>query len=110
MINIEGRLAEIKTLTLEKIGQRKPLLKSNRVRTTDNKLHEMINQYVWRRSALNIWPLNVRLAARIKAACKRKQQLVVACVLAVVCKRMQQLPTILGPAVHRGKDTTHKSL
>ena len=35
---------------------------------------------------------------------------VVACVLAVVCKRMQQLPTMLGPAVHRGKDTTHKSL
>ena len=35
---------------------------------------------------------------------------VVACVLAVVCKRMQQLPTSLGPAVHRGKDTTHKSL
>ena len=34
----------------------------------------------------------------------------VACVLAVVCKRMQQLPSILGPAVHRGKDTTHKSL
>ena len=30
---------------------------------------------------------------------------VVACVLAVVCKRMQQLPTMLGPAVHRGKDT-----
>ena len=29
---------------------------------------------------------------------------VVACVLAVVCKRMQQLPTMLGPAVHRGKD------
>ena len=26
---------------------------------------------------------------------------VVACVLAVVCKRMQQLPTSLGPAVHR---------
>ena len=25
---------------------------------------------------------------------------VVACVLAVVCKRMQQLPTMLGPAVH----------
>ena len=23
---------------------------------------------------------------------------------------MQQLPTMLGPAVHRGKDTTHKSL
>ena len=35
---------------------------------------------------------------------------VVACVLAVMCKRMQQLPTMLGPAVHRGKDTTHKSL
>ena len=29
---------------------------------------------------------------------------VVACVLAVVCKRMQQLPTMLGPALHRGKD------
>ena len=35
---------------------------------------------------------------------------VVASVLAVVCKRMQQLPTMLGLAVHRGKDTTHKSL
>ena len=35
---------------------------------------------------------------------------VVACMLAVVCKRMQQLPTMLGPTVHRGKDTTHKSL
>ena len=35
---------------------------------------------------------------------------VVACVLAVVCKRMQQLLTMLGPAVHRGKDATHKSL
>ena len=33
---------------------------------------------------------------------------VVGCVLAVV--RMQQLPTSLGPAVHRGKNTTHKSL
>ena len=32
---------------------------------------------------------------------------VVACVLAEVCKRMQQLQTMLGPAVHRGKDTTH---
>ena len=28
---------------------------------------------------------------------------VVACVLAAVCKRMQQLTTMLGPAVHRGK-------
>ena len=35
---------------------------------------------------------------------------VVACMLAVVCKRMQQLPTMLGPAVHLGRDTTHKSL
>ena len=34
---------------------------------------------------------------------------VVACVLAVVCKRMQQLPTLLGPAVNCGKDTTHKT-
>ena len=35
---------------------------------------------------------------------------VVASMLAVVCKRMQQLPTMLGPAVHRRKDTTHKSV
>ena len=35
---------------------------------------------------------------------------VVGCVLAVGCKRMQQLPTSLGPAVHRGKNKTHKSL
>ena len=28
---------------------------------------------------------------------------VVGCVLAVVCKRMQQLPTMLGPAVHVGR-------
>ena len=35
---------------------------------------------------------------------------VVACVLAVVCKRMQQLPTSLGPAMHRRKNTSHKSL
>ena len=32
---------------------------------------------------------------------------VVVCALAVVCKQMQQLPTGLGPAVHRGKNTTH---
>ena len=31
---------------------------------------------------------------------------VVASVLAVVCKWMQQLPTLLGPAVNCGKDTT----
>ena len=35
---------------------------------------------------------------------------VVASSLAVVCKQMQQLPTMLGPAVRRGKDTTHKTL
>ena len=35
---------------------------------------------------------------------------VVASMLAVVCEQMQQLPTLLGPTVHRGKDTTHKSL
>ena len=35
---------------------------------------------------------------------------VVASVLARVCKQMQQLPTILGPAVHRGKDRTQKTL
>ena len=35
---------------------------------------------------------------------------VVASVLAVVCKRMQQLSTMLGPTVHRGTDTTNKSL
>ena len=35
---------------------------------------------------------------------------VVALVLAVVCKRLQQLSTMLGPAVHPGKDATHKSL
>ena len=27
-----------------------------------------------------------------------------------VCKRMQQLPTMLGPTVYGGKDITHKSL
>ena len=35
---------------------------------------------------------------------------VVASVLAVLCKLMQQLPTMLGPAVHCGKDTSHKTL
>ena len=30
-------------------------------------------------------------------------------VLVMVCKRMQQLPTIFGPVVHRGKDTTHET-
>ena len=31
-------------------------------------------------------------------------------VLEEECKRMQQLSTMLGPAVHRQKDTTHKTL
>ena len=31
-------------------------------------------------------------------------------VFAVECTRMQQLPTMLIPALHRGKDTTHKTL
>ena len=35
---------------------------------------------------------------------------VVASVLAVVCKRMQEIPILLGPSVHDGKDTTHKTL
>ena len=35
---------------------------------------------------------------------------VVASVLAVVCKRVQQLLTMLGPALHLGTDTTHKTL
>ena len=33
-----------------------------------------------------------------------------ASVLVVFCKRMHQPPTMLGPAVHRGKDTTQKTL
>ena len=35
---------------------------------------------------------------------------VVAFVLAEVCIRLQQLPTMLRRAVHRGMDTTHKTL
>ena len=30
--------------------------------------------------------------------------------LAVMCKRMEQLSKMLGPAVHCGKDTTHMAL
>ena len=30
--------------------------------------------------------------------------------MSMVCKRMQQLPTIFGPAVHRGKDSTHETV
>ena len=33
-----------------------------------------------------------------------------ASVLAVVRKQMQQLPAMLGPAVHRGKGITYKTL
>ena len=54
------------------------------------------------------------------ATCKRTQQIptllgqqcwgVVASVLAVVCKWMHRLPTILGPAVDLGKDTTYTTL
>ena len=32
------------------------------------------------------------------------------CVSKATCKRTQKLPTMLGPAVHRGKDKTHKPL
>ena len=35
---------------------------------------------------------------------------VVASMLAVMCKQMQQLLTMLGHAVHRGKETTHNTL
>ena len=35
---------------------------------------------------------------------------IVASVLVVVGKGMQQLPAMLGPAVHCGKDTTQKTL
>ena len=35
---------------------------------------------------------------------------VIVSVLAVVCKRMQQVPTMLGLALHRGKFTTHTTL
>ena len=35
---------------------------------------------------------------------------VVVSMLAVVCKRMQHIPTMLGPALHRGKDTAHQTL
>ena len=49
--------------------------------------------------------------ATIPNIIKPKTLGVVASVLAVVCKRMQHFPTImLGPALHCGKDTTHKTL
>ena len=35
---------------------------------------------------------------------------VAAFLLAVVCKQMQQLHAMLGPAVHRGKGMTYKTL
>ena len=46
-----------------------------------------------------------------KATCKQTQQLGVAgSAVTVVCKEMQQLPTICRPAVYCGKDTTQKTL
>ena len=48
-----------------------------------------------------------------KATCQKTQLTMlgfVTFVLAVLCKRKQQVPTMLGLAVHRGKDTTHKTL
>ena len=50
-----------------------------------------------------------------KATRKRMEQLlalmgVAAFVLAVVCKRMQQYPTMLGATVHPGRDESHKTL
>ena len=35
---------------------------------------------------------------------------VAASVLAVMCKQIQQLQAMLGPAVHRGKGMTYKTL
>ena len=35
---------------------------------------------------------------------------VIASVLTELCKSMEQLPTMLGPAVHHRKDTIHKIL
>ena len=35
---------------------------------------------------------------------------VVGCILAVVCKWMQQLPTMWGPSVHHGKDTMKETV
>ena len=46
----------------------------------------------------------VLLSVMCSAKCKQTQQLL------TLCKRMQQLPTMLGPAVHHGKDTAHKTL
>ena len=55
------------------------------------------------------------VVSMLAVVCKRMQQLptmlgVVVSMLAVVCKRMQQLPAMFRPAVHHGKDTTHKTL
>ena len=67
-----------------------------------------------------MWLTMLSVVASVMAVvCKRTQQLsnyvaamlaVVASVMAVVCKRVQQLSTMLGLAVHHGKDTTHKTL
>ena len=77
-----------------------------------------VNSTNWAAPNIRVFIANLTEDCRPKAACKRTQQLpvtptmygVVACVLVVVCQGMQQLPKMLGPAVHRGKDTTDKSL
>ena len=54
------------------------------------------------------WPL--LQAVNLKRANGPSMLGVNAVILAVVCKRIQQLITMLEPAVHRGKDATHKTL
>ena len=68
---------------------------------TATRLH---NQYVIARAASHF---TIKDFKRVKAlTCKLRAN-----VLTVVCKRFQQLPTMLrGPAVPSGKDTTHKTL
>ena len=53
--------------------------------------------------------LYLRLLLRYRSCCC-DIEVVVASVLAVVYKRMQQLPAMLGATVHRVKDKTHKTL
>ena len=48
-----------------------------------------------RNNCQHYWPNNVGSCVRVGSQ-------------PVVCKRLQQLSTMLGPALHRGKDTTHK--
>ena len=53
--------------------------------------------------------LYLRLLLRYRSCCC-DIEVVVASVVAVVYKRMQQLPAMLGATVHRVKDKTHKTL